>query len=119
MTTISYFFRWRILFIWVLNIPMSLRLHLQMNILKNSKTIVGLLLISLSLLRLCQMGCYGIGVSRLLQAIVEYNLIKHSGRMIWPLSVAPVKVCVTPLIFKKVRTIYMYVCVCVCACMYA
>ena len=106
-----YFFRWHILFIWVLNIPVSLRLHLRMNILKYSKRTVGLLLISLSLslsLRLCQMGCYGIGVSRLLQAIVEYNLIKHSGRMIWPLSVAPVKVCVTPLIFKKARTTHTH-----------
>ena len=53
------------------------------------------------LFRLCEMGCYGIGVSRLLQAIVEDSLMTHD-RMIWPLRIAPFFVCVTPLYHKKV-----------------
>ena len=51
--------------------------------------------------RLCEMGCYGIGMSRLLQAIVEDSLMTR-GRMIWPLGIAPFIVCVTPLYHKKV-----------------
>ncbi len=38
----------------------------------------------------CVMGCYGIGVTRTLQAIVEQNHDKDG--MIWPSSVAPYKV---------------------------
>lgn len=43
----------------------------------------------------CIMGCYGIGVTRTLQAIVEQCHDKDG--IIWPLSVAPFKVCITPL----------------------
>ncbi len=42
------------------------------------------------------MGCYGIGVTRLLQAVVEQKLKKNES-MVWPLSIAPFTVCVTPL----------------------
>ena len=41
------------------------------------------------------MGCYGIGVSRTVAAIVECNNDKDG--IIWPLSVAPYKVLVMPL----------------------
>jgi prolyl-tRNA synthetase len=41
------------------------------------------------------MGCYGIGVTRTLQAIVEQCNDKDG--IIWPLSVAPYQVCITPL----------------------
>jgi prolyl-tRNA synthetase len=41
------------------------------------------------------MGCYGIGVTRTLQAIVEQSNDKDG--IIWPLSVAPYTVCITPL----------------------
>ncbi len=41
------------------------------------------------------MGCYGVGVSRTLAAIVEqYN---DENGIVWPLSVAPAHVCVIPL----------------------
>ena len=53
------------------------------------------------------MGCYGIGVSRLLQAIVEDSLMTHD-RMIWPLRIAPFIVCVTPLYHKKVINVLLY-----------
>ncbi|HTB85285.1 MAG TPA: proline--tRNA ligase, partial [Candidatus Sulfotelmatobacter sp.] len=43
----------------------------------------------------CVMGCYGIGVTRTLQAIIEQSNDKDG--VIWPLSVAPYKVCITPL----------------------
>ena len=41
------------------------------------------------------MGCYGIGVTRTLQAIVEQSNDKDG--IIWPLAVAPYTVCITPL----------------------
>ena len=46
----------------------------------------------------CVMGCYGIGVTRTLQAIIEQC---HDDQGIyWPVSVAPCVVCITPLIVK-------------------
>jgi len=41
------------------------------------------------------MGCYGIGVTRTLQAVIEQSNDKDG--IIWPLSVAPYAVCITPL----------------------
>ena len=41
------------------------------------------------------MGCYGIGVTRTLQAVIEQG--NDADGIIWPLSVAPYKVCITPL----------------------
>lgn len=43
----------------------------------------------------CVMGCYGIGVTRTLQAVIEQNFDKDGIR--WPISVAPYHICVTPL----------------------
>jgi prolyl-tRNA synthetase len=43
----------------------------------------------------CVMGCYGIGVTRTLQAIIEQCNDKDG--IIWPISVAPYTVCITPL----------------------
>ena len=41
------------------------------------------------------MGCYGIGVTRTLQAVIEQS---HDDLgIIWPISVAPYTVCITPL----------------------
>jgi prolyl-tRNA synthetase len=45
--------------------------------------------------RLCVMGCYGIGVTRTLQAVIEQSNDKDG--IIWPVSVAPFTVCITPL----------------------
>ncbi len=41
------------------------------------------------------MGCYGIGVTRTLQAVIEQSNDKDG--VIWPLNVAPYHVCITPL----------------------
>jgi prolyl-tRNA synthetase len=41
------------------------------------------------------MGCYGIGVTRTLQAVIEQS--HDDNGIIWPLSVAPYAVCITPL----------------------
>jgi prolyl-tRNA synthetase len=41
------------------------------------------------------MGCYGIGVTRTLQAVIEQCNDKDGIR--WPVSVAPYTVCITPL----------------------
>jgi prolyl-tRNA synthetase len=43
----------------------------------------------------CIMGCYGIGITRTLQAVIEQCNDKDG--IIWPLSVAPYQVCITPL----------------------
>jgi prolyl-tRNA synthetase len=45
------------------------------------------------------MGCYGIGITRLMAAVVEQN---HDERgIIWPLSVAPAAVHVLPLDYQR------------------
>lgn len=41
------------------------------------------------------MGCYGIGITRTLQAVIEQSNDKDG--IIWPLSVAPYQVCLTSL----------------------
>jgi prolyl-tRNA synthetase len=41
------------------------------------------------------MGCYGIGVTRTLQAVIEQCNDKDG--IVWPMSVAPYTVCITPL----------------------
>src|SRR5277367_3444531 len=41
------------------------------------------------------MGCYGIGVTRTLQAVIEQ--CHDQDGIIWPISVAPFTVCITPL----------------------
>jgi len=41
------------------------------------------------------MGCYGIGVTRTLQAVIEQS--HDDNGIIWPISVAPFTVCITPL----------------------
>ncbi|KAK3090377.1 hypothetical protein FSP39_011319 [Pinctada imbricata] len=41
-----------------------------------------------------EMGCYGLGVTRLLQAMVEVNCLET--RLKWPKVVAPYQVCVIP-----------------------
>lgn len=43
----------------------------------------------------CVMGCYGIGVTRTLQAVIEQSNDKDG--IVWPVSVAPYTVCITPL----------------------
>ncbi len=41
------------------------------------------------------MGCYGIGITRTLQAVIEQGNDKDG--VVWPLSVAPYQICITPL----------------------
>ncbi len=43
----------------------------------------------------CVMGCYGLGIPRTLQAVIEQCNDKDG--IIWPVSVAPYAVCITPL----------------------
>jgi len=45
--------------------------------------------------KMAVMGCYGIGVTRTLQAVIEQGNDKDG--IVWPLSVAPYTVCITPL----------------------
>ncbi|SPE58803.1 Proline--tRNA ligase [Verrucomicrobia bacterium] len=57
------------------------------------------------------MGCYGIGITRTLQAVIEQS--HDDNGIIWPLSVAPYSVCITPLntdpqsaVMQKAEQIY-------------
>jgi prolyl-tRNA synthetase len=50
----------------------------------------------------CVMGCYGIGVSRTLQAAIEQSF--DANGVIWPLSVAPYSVEVLPINLKHDET---------------
>ena len=45
------------------------------------------------------MGCYGVGISRTMAAIVEQHNDEHG--IVWPVSVAPYEVAVIPLDPKK------------------
>lgn len=45
--------------------------------------------------QLTVMGCYGIGITRTLQAVIEQCNDKDG--ILWPVSVAPYTVCITPL----------------------
>ncbi len=47
----------------------------------------------------CVMGCYGIGVTRTLQAVIEQCNDKDG--IVWPLAIAPFAVCITPLSVAK------------------
>jgi len=49
--------------------------------------------------RLMEMGCYGIGVSRIVAAAIEQN---HDARgIIWPLALAPFQVAIAPIGWGK------------------
>lgn len=50
-------------------------------------------------LKSLEMGCYGIGVTRLLGAAIEQNHDKFG--MIWPASLAPFEVVIVPLHYQK------------------
>jgi prolyl-tRNA synthetase len=57
------------------------------------------------------MGCYGIGITRTLQAVIEQS--HDDNGIIWPVSVAPYTVCITPLniapdgeVMKRAEQIY-------------
>lgn len=41
------------------------------------------------------MGCYGLGVTRTLQAVIEFS--HDENGIVWPAGVAPYDVCITPL----------------------
>jgi prolyl-tRNA synthetase len=41
------------------------------------------------------MGCYGIGIGRTMQAVIEQS--NDENGIVWPISVAPFTVCITPL----------------------
>lgn len=45
------------------------------------------------------MGCYGIGVSRVVAAAIEQN--HDDGGIIWPTAIAPFQVCIVPIGFHK------------------
>ncbi|HEX7386269.1 MAG TPA: proline--tRNA ligase [Castellaniella sp.] len=50
-----------------------------------------------------QMGCYGIGISRISAAAIEQS---HDGRgMIWPRAIAPFEVVLCPIGFAKSETV--------------
>jgi prolyl-tRNA synthetase len=48
--------------------------------------------------RTVEMGCYGIGISRMVAAAVEQN--HDANGIIWPLSIAPFKILLLPINYK-------------------
>ena len=52
--------------------------------------------------RLIEMGCYGIGISRLVAATVEQN--HDDNGIIWPLSIAPFQVLLLPINYNDKPT---------------
>ncbi len=59
----------------------------------------------------CLMGCYRIGVTRTLQAVIEQSNDEHG--IVWPVNLAPYAVCLTPLsvapesaVMKVAETLY-------------
>src|SRR5439155_23776043 len=61
--------------------------------------------------QLAIMGCYGIGVTRTMQAVIEQS--NDENGIVWPMSVAPYTVCITPLnvapeseVMKRAEQIY-------------
>ncbi|XBC44579.1 MAG: proline--tRNA ligase [Buchnera aphidicola (Schlechtendalia peitan)] len=50
-----------------------------------------------------KMGCYGIGVTRTIAAIIEQNNDKKG--IIWPVSIAPFKIAIIPINFYKSKIV--------------
>ena len=50
------------------------------------------------------MGSYGVGVSRLVGAIIEAKFDEKNENMIWPMNVAPYECVIIPLISKSDKT---------------
>ncbi|MFH1283661.1 MAG: proline--tRNA ligase [bacterium] len=48
------------------------------------------------------MGCYGIGVSRIVAAAIEQN--NDEKGIIWPISIAPFHVCIVPINYDEPKT---------------
>ena len=51
-----------------------------------------------------KMGSYGIGVSRLVGAIIEAKFDEKNENMIWPINVAPYECVILPLVSKNDKT---------------
>ena len=51
-----------------------------------------------------KMGSYGVGVSRLVGAIIEAKFDEKNENMIWPINVAPYECVIIPLISKSDKT---------------
>jgi prolyl-tRNA synthetase len=62
---------------------------------KYSKSLNALFLDEAGQQQLAVMGCYGIGITRTMQAVIEQS--NDTDGIIWPISVAPYAVCITPL----------------------
>lgn len=53
--------------------------------------------------KILNMGCYGIGISRLVAAVIEQNY--DSNGIIWPQSISPFEVAILPINMHKSNTI--------------
>ena len=53
--------------------------------------------------QILNMGCYGVGVSRIVAAAIEQNHDKNG--IIWPVQIAPFKVVIVPMNMQKSETI--------------
>ena len=53
-----------------------------------------------------QMGCYGIGITRVVAAAIEQNL--DDNGIIWPMALAPFELVITPLNYEKSERVRDY-----------
>jgi len=53
--------------------------------------------------RYMEMGCYGIGVSRIVASAIEQNFDERG--IVWPLPLAPFELAIVPIAFKKSSTV--------------
>ena len=51
-----------------------------------------------------KMGSYGVGVSRLVGAIIEAKFDENNENMNWPINIAPFECAIIPLILKNDKT---------------
>lgn len=50
---------------------------------------------------LIEMGCYGLGVSRVLGALCEHTATRFTDRLVWPVKLAPYYISIIPLSSKE------------------
>ena len=69
------------------------------------RTFIVIFYVHIIMFRFLEMGCFGIGVSRLLAASLEYGLNDQDKKLVWPPAIAPYHICVACLARVRVTMI--------------
>lgn len=54
------------------------------------------------------MGCYGIGINRLILAIIEQNINYNNQSIIWPITISPFKILILPINMYNSKLVAFY-----------